>query len=502
MKFSSLTHQEWTIFFVSVALALLFFIPVYYFLGEKGLFQGGGDTSDYHALANSFLNHGVFARETAPPYTPSARAMPGYPFLLATSKYFFGNSIGIILLQILAFGGTVVLTFKITSMFFYNNRGAILSTSFFFIDFFALYTALTVLTDTLFTFFLTFSFFFFFRFLYQHDSIFFFFSCFFLGVASLFRPAGTGIFLIYALFYFFQVKKNFSIGSLKRHIFVFFAGGLFFFLLVVPWSIRNYMHFGTFRPAPNDAYTMYLLPAKRVQALADGVPFYVSLTKQRREFAEKLEQESGCTAFEAENTFKCVGWLQQQSFTIFKKHPFRLLQTIALGSWTYSTYAEWSNPWVRWKLLPSYPPPSSTPLREIMYHPSWPMIREQFLVRWQCGFSCMVAPALLLAGKFFWIFILLFAGFGVNLCWKNRELRVPLMCLIVFAAYFILLHGFLLSSIDIGERTRLPIFPLLFALAAGGVTYVVSWLCSWFGPCKKSDLSSYFFKFFCGNPRL
>lgn len=474
MNFFIFTRQEKILFFVSFSLALIIFIPVYYFLGEKGLFQGGGDTSDYHALANSFLNYGVFAREVVPPYTPSARAMPGYPFLLAMSKYFLNNSVGVILLQIIAFSGITVLTLRITHMFFGNNRGAILSVSFFFVDFFALYTALTVMTDTLFTFFLTFSIFFFLSFLYRSGHSFFLFSCFFLGIASLFRPAGLGIFLIYTIFYFFKTKKMEGTVFSQKHTIIFLGGGLLFFLLIAPWFIRNYIHFGTFRPAPNDAYTMYLLPAKRVQALADGIPFYVSLAKQRHEFAEKLERESGCTAFEAENTFKCVGWLQQQSFAIFKKHPFRLLQTIALGSWTYLTYAEWSNPWVRWKLLPSYPPPSSTPLRDIIYHPSWSQIQEQVQIRWRCGFSCIITPLLLLAGKIFWFLILLFACFGAKIFWNNRELRVSLVCLVTLMVYFTLLHGFLLSSIDIGERTRLPIFPLLFTLAAGGVMYAAS----------------------------
>lgn len=476
MSFFILTRQEQKIFFVSVILALLFFIPVYYFIGEKALSPGGADSSDYHTLANNFLRYGVFSMKTAPPYTPSVRAMPGYPFLLALSKYFFGNSIAIILLQILAFSGTAVLVFKIAHIFFGNNRWVILPVVFLFVEFYALFMALTVMTDTFFTFFLTFSFFLFFDFLRRNDYYTFLFSCCFLGIASLFRPAGTGIFLIYTVFYFLQTRRGLPVMPLKRQFAFLLAGALLFLLFVAPWSLRNYTHFGTFRFAANDAYTMYLLPAKRVQALADGVPFYVSLSRQRHEFAERIERESGCTEFESWDTFKCVGWLQQQSFAIFKKHPIRLFQTIALGSFTYLTYAEWSNAWTRWKILPSYPPTLSTPLREIFYHPSWRQIQEQLRVRWRCGFSCVLTPALLLGGRIFWILTVLLACFGVRMFWDNKELRIHLFCAVTLILYFVLLHGFLLSSIDIAERTRLPIFSLLFTLAAGGVMYAANFV--------------------------
>lgn len=474
MRFFYTPSAEKSIFLIAIFLALLIFIPVYYFVGEKALSPGGADSGDHRVLAENILRHQVFSMKTTAPFTPSAREMPGYPFLLALSNYFFGNSVAVILIQIFAFGGLAVLTFQIAHYFLRDTSFALFATALYILEWYTLFITLTVMNDILFTFFLIFSVRLFLEYMKRLDSRALLLSYFLLGVSALFRPAGVVIFPWYLLFGFLRMRQETTIPKYtSRKILPFIIGMSIFILPLLPWSLRNYHHFGTFRLTPTDAYNLYVFPAKRIQALADGVPYYASLTEKREEMIGIFEAETDCTEIESWDAFGCVDWMERRSLEIFRAHPFRLAEVVFLGSFNQLTKTQWNNPWIRWKILPAYTDSSAVPLREIMHNFSFSFLTDQIRMRLSQGPAFIIAPLLLILGRIFWSAVLLFAVIGARYLWKTQPgEKIPLLLIVFFVASYTLVHGLLLTSIDVSQRVNLPTYPFLMTLAVAGFVYV------------------------------
>lgn len=470
--YASATEKK--IFLAAVFLALFIFIPVYYFIGEKALSPGGGDTANHHALANNILQHGVFSIREEAPFTPSAREVPGYAFLLAISKYFFGNSVGIILIQIFSFGGLAVLTFRIAHYFLHDKQFALFTTALYILEWHTLFITLTVKNDILFTFFFIFSVYFFLEYIKKPRSQPLLVSCFLLGVSALFRPAGAIILPWYFLFGLLCMRREtMNPKYTSRKIFTLIIGISLFVLPLLPWSLRNYHYFGTFRLTPTDAYTLYIFPAKRIQALADGIPYYKPLVEKTEEMIRIFEQETGCTKFESWDSFGCNDWMVRRSLEIFRAHPFRFAEVVVLGSLNQLTKTQWNNPWIRWKILSSYTYPPATPLREIIHDFSLPLLTEQIHIRVSRGPAAVIAPFLLILGRIFWSTILLFAIIGARYLWKTRPTeRLSLLLVVSFLLSYTLVHGLLLTSIDVSQRVNLPTYPFFLTLAMAGFIYI------------------------------
>lgn len=473
-RFFYASATEKNIFLIAVFLALFIFIPVYYFVGEKALSPGGADSGDHRILAENILYHKVFSMKTVAPRTPSAREMPGYPFLLALSNYFFGNSVAIILIQILAFGGLAALTFQIALYFLRDTAFALFATALYILEWYTLFMTLTVMNDILFTFFLIFSVRLFLEYMKRSDSRALLLSYFLLGVSALFRPAGVVILPGYLLFGFLRMRQETTIPKYTfRKICVFVGGISLFILLLLPWSLRNYHYFGTFRLTPTDAYNLYVFPAKRTQALADGIPYYAPLTEKRKEMARIFEEETGCAEFESWDSFGCIDWMEQRSLEIFRAHPFRLAEVVLLGSFNQITKTQWNNPWIRWKILPTYTHSSAVPLREIIHNFSLPLLMEQIRIRISQGPAFIAAPLLLILGRVFWSVMVLFAIIGARYLWRVQPAeRMPLLLIVFFLVSYTLAHGLLLTSIDVSQRVNLPTYPFFLTLAVAGFVYV------------------------------
>lgn len=471
MRFFYSLSTEKSIFLIAVFLALFIFIPVYYFVGEKALSPGGADSTDHHILADNLLNHGVFSMKTEAPFTPSARELPAYAFLLALSKYAFGNSIGVILLQIFAFAGLVVLTYRIAIRVLQKERLALITALLYVAESYTLFMTLTVMNDILFTFFLVFSLWLFICFIDYNETKILISSFAALGVSILFRPVGGIVFPFYTAVILYRAHRN---PKLRRQEFIKLAYGFFLlFLFIAPWALRNYYYFGTLRLTPTDAYNLYVFPAKRIQALADGVPFYASLSEYRKKFEAVFEAETDCTVFESWDSFGCIQWMQDRSLAIFRQHPVRLAEVVILGTVNQITKTQWNNPWVRWKILPAYPAPHSIPLREIFYRFSPQLLMEQLRVRAASGFSFLLTPLLLVLGRLFWIAAILLAIVGAYALWKQNTVPKPSLLLIyLFLTTYSLSHGLLLTSIDVSQRVNLPTYPFFLTLAVAGFMYV------------------------------
>jgi hypothetical protein len=198
--FQSFSRDRY-IFFFTLALVFGLFLFLYFYVGEQviapGLSPGGADSADHHILADNLLNRGVFSMKTDAPFTPSARELPAYAFLLALSKYIFGNSIGVIFLQIFAFAGLVVLTYHIALRFLAKEHSALAVVLLYIVELYTLFMTLTVMNDILFTFFLVLSLWLFIRFIDRNETKMLFSSFAALGVSILFRPVGGIIFLFY-----------------------------------------------------------------------------------------------------------------------------------------------------------------------------------------------------------------------------------------------------------------------------------------------------------------
>lgn len=455
--------NEIILFCVAVLLALFIFIPVYLNFGEKALHWGGLDTAQYHILADNLLAGNGLSLKTESPFTPSATRTPGYPFLLAASKYLAGNSVPIILLQILAFGGIAVLTHQIGIFLLGDTRRARLAAFLLIAELQMLYFALLVMSDIFFIFLFLFSVLLLLNFLNTQDQKQYFGASFLLGLSTLVRPNGILLIAMYAIFAFLFLPEKLS---WQRRVFVSVFGVALFILPVLPWSLRNYHHFGTFRLTAADTYNLYFYPPKRIAARMNGT----ALPEERIRFAERLEREAGCTDFEAHDTFKCSAWMERESWKIIKAHPLYFLEGTAYSLLDHLTAADWVDPFVRWRILKPTTPEGHHSLLRVAMDRDFAEVGHQIMLRLRCGVNCVASSLLLLLGRITWTVITILATLGFISLWNMRRERANLVVSGIVVLYVLGVNSFFLTYFDVAERFRLPIFPFLFVFAVAGWT--------------------------------
>jgi len=244
------------LFVISVFCALIFFICFPSSLINRG------DQFQYNTIANNINKHNVFSLETEPPFNPTLNREPIYPLFLSLIYRIFGESFSIvIMIQILIFAITIILTYKLI-IFFTNSRIAFYS---------SLFTAIcpplanlssSLMSETLFIFLLI-AFAYIFSIAMYHQRKHLLIYCgILLGILSLCKTA---------MFYFFP----FLVGSLllfnrKKIVIQILLVSVPFILVVVPWLARNYYTFGTWKmTAPRGGMVLWMRGLKNDYSIED-----------------------------------------------------------------------------------------------------------------------------------------------------------------------------------------------------------------------------------------
>lgn len=453
-----------TVIIAGAALLAFIYFNVYTEKGERAFYWGGADSGEYLALADNVLAGRGFSIHRGEPFEIGSTRTPGYPFVVAFAKL-IGRHYGVFLLiffQIATLGAIGVLSHRIFKKFL--NEGIS-----FFLSFFVVFhpqmllITFSIMSDIFFIFFFLFSFYYFLNFLERGASQALWNAAFLLGLATVIRPGGLLIFLMYLLFLLPRLWRAFLSKALLRNGAIIASAAVLFLLPQIPWSLRNYGQFGTLRPTPADTYNLYFVMLPTIIAERDGI----SREAAQGALHEELVRFPGFTRGRAHDTFAYTAVMDQKIKEVMFNSPFLVVQIVLREIPILLLQAEWARPLDKWRIVSAAS--ENISLRHEAetrgLEGAIAAIRQKIM----CGSSCFLPSFAIFAGMAFWSFLFIFAAAGVVALFQKRELRDPaIFCMMALIAYVILLHAAFINVPEIAERYKLPVLPFLMIFAVFG----------------------------------
>ncbi len=177
----------------------------------------------------------------------------------------------------------------------------------------------TVMTETLFLFFLLLSLYFFGQWmllgkLRVSPAL----SGFFLGAATLVRPLTLYLPMVFLVFLFWRFRREW-----RQHIRRALVFGTVFAAVLAPWSVRQHRLFGSYELTNLDTYLLYFRVAPIAEAQARGID-YASAVRVLAENIHRMIPNFSEAALE--HTFSYTSVLSQESRRILAQHPAAVVQ--------------------------------------------------------------------------------------------------------------------------------------------------------------------------------
>lgn len=437
-------HDFWSLYKgLIVILLLAFFVRgLFLFLvfresGSSGFAPRiNEDSLEYVSLAKNLAEHGIFAREDAPPLTPERLRTPGFPLFLS---FFYSISPQLTFLaatQNVFFLLAIILLYQTILAITANKKIALIASGFLALEPATLYWNSQLTTESLFTLVILASFFCLTLFFKQSILRFVFYSGFFLGFALLVRPIAQYLYLIF-------LGGILIVGFLERLSWkkIFSGMAIFLFgyaLVVAPWAFRNKTLFGT----------------TSVSIINVGFGKYLTAMNEELGVQNDYRMFNGKKISSAEQ----LTIVQQEALRTIVAHPFLFAKIHFLG------------------LLPFFLGDGYvTALGAI-----WPSLRGAHVVtNWSGAPNELltfvfghrgVEAVVFWSGKFIWlvISILWIIGF-VSLTRLGGPKRYFTVFLGLIIYYFALAGG-----VGSYSRFRFPVNPFIFYFAAAGIYFLIS----------------------------
>lgn len=207
---------------------------------ERALFAY--DTRYYLELTQNLLEYGTFEAPSYP--EQSLVRTPGYTIFLAILFRFFGTAPGnVVLVQLLMTVGICGLIYAIGKRL-RGSKAGLAAGWIYALNPNSLFWALTILSDTFFTFLLTIASYHFLLFILESRNRNLIFSGTLLGFATLVRPVGLLVIPLWAFMVMIRLyRKSGKVGAtlIRAGLFTVAAA-----ILVLPWFVRNYLKHGEF----------------------------------------------------------------------------------------------------------------------------------------------------------------------------------------------------------------------------------------------------------------
>jgi len=249
---------------------LLFFITIFVFwiilfntLDNLDEIAYQIDTSSYLGVALNILETGAFHSQEAG--IIDLYRTPVYPVFIAGLQFIFGNSAAVIINFQLLITGIEALLIYIIARDLWDQKTGLISCVLYSLFSASWLSAATILTETLFSFFLLLSFYFFVKFHKSRQTRWLTLTSFFLGVATLTRPIGLVVYGVWVPVYFMLYYKK---GKIRQHLKNTIAFLIPCGLLILCWMTRNWIVWDQFTLSTITGRNMdyYLAPAVLSQA--------------------------------------------------------------------------------------------------------------------------------------------------------------------------------------------------------------------------------------------
>lgn len=481
------TKKEFVIFAVTLiagtALLTFIYFNVYEEKGVRAFYWGGGDSGEYLALADNVLAGRGFSIHRESPYEVGATRTPGYPLIVAFTR-FFGRAQDFVLifLQIGVLGFTAILSYRLMKKFI-SERTAFFSTFFIIFHPQTLLVTLTIMSDIFFFFFFLASLYAFVLFLETKKKKYFYTTSFLLGISVVMRPGGLFLFPIYLLFLIPEVVGVIHKKNILQSVIMIFLAVLFLLLPVVPWSLRNYIEFGTFRLSSADTYNLYYVVLPTVIGIRDEIPREDALQMLH----ERLSILPGFTRGRAHDTFEYAVEMEKEAKKIIISSPLIFAYATLREIPVFLLQAEWATPLIKWRMLTI--PDNYVSFKQSVLKDGFFGFRTVVVQKLHCGTQCVLPLLMLFFGTLFWALLFLFTLIGFLGLMRGGEMNRFLWLFAVFVVYFVVLHSALINTPNIPERYKLPMLPLLFIFA-------------WYGWEKTKTLSKRFIEKYVAGQRV
>lgn len=215
-----------------------------------------GDANGYHKLAKTIINHHRFAYDVKS--ESEVLRTPGYPLFVSLIYVLFGIRPWVVLLFQILFDTSICFIFFSIIQRLLDTKIALISSLLYSLDpLFTLYSCMLI-SDIFFVFFIVLGFYFFIRGIINKGSksslIFFGFTGFFLGFATLIRPISLYLPFLYVVFLLIHYRYKIK-PTVQYAITILF----FFILTLIPWIYRNYTNFNNFSISTSFSYNLLIL---------------------------------------------------------------------------------------------------------------------------------------------------------------------------------------------------------------------------------------------------
>lgn len=252
-------------------LGLLVRISLMVVFSDNSRLFNDADSTEYLALAENLrLGHG-FTWDKFAPFYPNSFRTPVYPGFLFVVRYLFGNYEAALVIQSILMILSGYVLYLIGKEYTKNKKMIYWSVGIFLFMPFSLNVSVKFLTQSIFLFLLILAIWSWVKFLKTQRNNYFLLTSFLLPVLALTRPIAQYILIIFILSlgysaYFRQIRLN-----LKKVLILASTMCVIFFIVLMPWLIRNYKTFGFFKLSSITPYQMYFYEVPGAYALANHI---------------------------------------------------------------------------------------------------------------------------------------------------------------------------------------------------------------------------------------
>jgi 4-amino-4-deoxy-L-arabinose transferase-like glycosyltransferase len=450
-----LSRTGWLVAGICVAAVLLRLSVMAYIAHDERKFFTY-DSGGYERRAVNLLEHGVFAGQAQPPFTPDLERTPVYPALIAGVYGVFGDRpIAVIALHALLGAATAGLVFLLARELGLSDRVALIGALLAAVDPVSVMTANRLLTETLFTTLLVAGVWLFVMGWRREQLHWVALASLAFGAAALTRPIAQFLPLALVPLLVFALRPRWRQATIAAIVLVGISGAL-----MASWALRNERVAGVFTLSTIGDTNLIYYRARAVMAAAEGI--------SQEDAWEQLEARVAAEAGSGASQSEIIAVQRRQALEIFREHPGLTASMLVKGAARIVADPGYT---ITCTLLDRQNtsfdcfPGKATMNDPGVVDKALGKVSDMSVVQQFVLFAAILMLGVLYGGALLG---------SVRLVRERRWLVLALLLLVI--VYFVGLS----AGAEANSRFRVPIVPFLAILAAVGIDWAMTLVSGWF----------------------
>ena len=404
----------------------------------------------YYEIAENLLNGNGFSKEIYPPFIPDSVRTPLYPLFIAGLVYVFKSYYAVLIAQIILGSLIPLLAYRIALQLLPKKRLANIVALILVFEPLTVQLSVTLMSETFFTVLLLSGITLFLDYMREQRGQALVFATGFIALATLARPTTQFLPFLLILVIFLISRENIRLSV--RHSLVVLS---VFFALLVPWSVRNFIHFKNVALNVQGVSVPYGYLIPSAIALEKNVGF----EQAKREF---YAGEGNIKSVE-DITLANAREFKGRIVPILLKHPVGVLKSVSVTFLTFFTHDGYMD------ILQRFGVTASIRLER----PAFILLLESPAKAIALINPLLASPTLfVILGRIAWIFISLFFFYGAFKYLRTSEYRIKGIFVLLLIAYFVLTT--VAVGLSVNARFRMPVNAFILTLAVYGAIGVFS----------------------------